>query len=110
MSDVSEVFVVREDLNGEGGAVEVMPPGLQGTNDSEELSVINVVVSFGGGEGLREVRTGMPVAVGVGLKEDGTRRVFGSVRGDGEGGGEVGEVKDGFREEEAFEGVKGGLA
>ena len=32
------------------------------------------------------------------------------VRGDGEGGGEVREVKDGFREEEAFEGVEGGLA
>ena len=52
----------------------------------------------------------MPIAVGVGLKEDGTRRVFGGVRGDGEGGGEVGEVKDGFGEEEVFEGVKGGLA
>ena len=52
----------------------------------------------------------MPLAVGVGLKEDGTRHMLGGVRGDGEGGGWVGEVKDGFGEEEVFEGVKGGLA
>ena len=52
----------------------------------------------------------MPVAVGVGLEEDGTRRMFGCVSGNSEGGGEIGEVEDGFREEEAFEGVEGGLA
>ena len=51
----------------------------------------------------------MPIAVGVGLEEDGTRRMFGGVRGNGEGGGEVRKVKDGFGEEEAFERVKGGL-
>ena len=52
----------------------------------------------------------MPVAVGVGLEEDGARCMFGSVRGDGEGSGEVREVEDGFREEVALEGVEGGLA
>ena len=44
----------------------------------------------------------MPVAVGVGLEEDGTRRMFGCVSGNSEGGGEIREVEDGFREEEAF--------
>ena len=52
----------------------------------------------------------MPVAIRVGLEEDGARRMFRGVRGDGEGSGEVGEVKDGFGEEKAFEGVEGGLA
>ena len=52
----------------------------------------------------------MPITIGVGLEEDGARRMFGGVRGDGKGGGEVREVKDGFGEEEAFEGVEGGLA
>ena len=36
--------------------------------------------------------------------------MFGGIRGDGEGGGEVREVKYGFGEEKAFEGVEGGLA
>ena len=52
----------------------------------------------------------MPVAVGICLKEDGARRMFGGVRGDGKGGGEVREVKDGLGEEEAFKGVEGSLA
>ena len=52
----------------------------------------------------------MPVAIGVSLEEDGARRMFRSVRGNREGGGEVGEVKDRFGEEETFEGIKGGLA
>ena len=34
LAEVGEVFVVSEDLNGERGAVEVMSPGLQGSNDS----------------------------------------------------------------------------
>ena len=108
--EISKVLVVGEDLYGEGGTVEIVVPGLQGANNSEKFSVINIVITFGGGEGLREVRAGVPVAVGVSLKEDGTRRMFGGVCGDGEGGREVREVKDGFGEEEAFEGVKGGLA
>ena len=52
----------------------------------------------------------MPVAVGICLKEDGARCVFRGVCGDGEGGGEVREMKDGFGEEKTFERVEGGLA
>ena len=52
----------------------------------------------------------MPIAIGVGLEEDGAGRMFRGVHGNGEGGGEVGKVKDGFGEEEMFEGIKGGLA
>ena len=37
--------------------------------DREEFSVIDVVVSFGGGEGFREIGTGVEVAVGVLLHE-----------------------------------------
>jgi len=35
--------------------------------------------------------------------------VFRGIGSDGEGGGEIGEVKDRFRQEEGFEGVEGGL-
>ena len=102
--------MVGEDLHREWGAMEVVPPRLQGANDSEKLTIIDIVIPFGRGEGLRQVGTWVPVAIGVGLEEDGARRVFGSVHGDGEGGGEVWEVEDGFRKEETFEGVEGGLA
>ena len=103
LSEVGEVFVIGEDLYREGGAVEIVAPGFQGANNGEKFPVVNVIISFSGGEGLREVRAGMPITVGVGLKEDGTRRMFGGVHGDGKGGGEVGEVKDGFGEKKAFE-------
>ena len=102
--------MVSEDLYGEGGTMEIVAPRFQGTNDGEEFAVIDIVVSFGGGEGLRQVGTGVPIAVGVGLEEDGARRMFRGVRGHGEGGGEVREVKDGLGEEETLEGIKGGLA
>ena len=52
----------------------------------------------------------MPITIGVSLEEDGSRRVFRGIHGDREGGREVGEVEDGFREEKTFEGVEGGLA
>ena len=52
----------------------------------------------------------MPVAIEVGLEEDGTGCVLGCVGGDSEGGREIREVEDGLCEEETFEGVKGGLA
>ena len=110
LSEISKVLVVGEDLHREGRAVEVVAPRLQGANNGEEFSIINIVVPFGGGERLRQVGAWMPVAVGVGLEKNGAGRVLGCVGGDGEGGGEIGEVEDGFCEEEAFERVKGGLA
>ena len=52
----------------------------------------------------------MPIAIRVGLEEDGARRVFRGVSGNREGSREVGEVENWLGEEEAFEGVEGGLA
>ena len=52
LAEISKVLVVGEDLYREGGAVEIVAPGLQGANNGEELSVINIVITFGGGEGL----------------------------------------------------------
>ena len=52
----------------------------------------------------------MPIAVGVGLEEDSARRMFGRVCGNSKRGGEVREMENGFGEEEAFEGIEGGLA
>ena len=51
----------------------------------------------------------MPLSIGIGLKEDSPGHVFGGIGGNGEGSGKVWKVKDRFREEEAFQGVEGGL-
>ena len=51
----------------------------------------------------------MPIPIRISLEKDGTGCVLGCVGGNGERGGQVGEVENRFREEEAFEGVKGRL-
>ena len=93
---VGEVFVISEDLYGEWEPVEVVSPGFQGTNDSKEFSVVDVIVPFCRREILEEIGTRVPVTIGVCLEEDGSRGVFGGIGCNGEGGGKVGEVKDWF--------------
>ena len=53
LSEISKVLMVGEDLHGEGGAVEIVAPGFQGANDGEKFAIIDIVIPFGGGEGLR---------------------------------------------------------
>ena len=55
--------MIGENLDGEGGTVEVMSPGFEGMDDCQEFTVINIIVLFRQGEGLREVRTGMTFAI-----------------------------------------------
>ena len=88
--------MVGENMDREGGSVEVVLPGFQGVDDSEEFLVIDVIVSFCWREQLGEVRAGMPIAIRVGVEQDGTRGIFRGVGGDGEGRSEVGKVKDRF--------------
>ena len=58
---------------------------------------------------MRKVGARVPVAVRVSLEEDSAGRMFRCIGSNGERGGEVGEVENGFREEEVFEGVEGSL-
>ena len=48
--EVGEVLVVGEDLDREGGSMEVVAPGFQGADDGKEFPVVNVIVSFCRGE------------------------------------------------------------
>ena len=50
LSAVGEVFVVGGDLDRKGGALKIMPPGLEAVNDCEEFPIINVIVAFCRGE------------------------------------------------------------
>ena len=67
---VGQIFMVGENLDWERRAVEIMSPGFESTDNSEEFSVIDVIIPFCWGKGLGEVQAGMPFAVGVGLEED----------------------------------------
>ena len=55
--------MIGENLDGEGGAVEVMSLGFEGMDDCQEFLVIDIIVLFCWGEGLREVRIGIPFAI-----------------------------------------------
>ena len=101
--------MISEYLNRRGGAKEIVSPGVQGSHDCEEFSVIDIVVSFGWAERLGEIGTGMPVTVDVSLEEYASRGVLGCVGGDGEGGREVRELEDGLGGERLFKGGKGGV-
>ena len=46
LSEVSQVFVVRKDLDRGGGAKEVVAPGIEGSHNSKQLPVIDIVVVF----------------------------------------------------------------
>ena len=50
--EISKVLVVCEDLYGEGRAVEIVTPGLQGANNGKKFPVVNVIIAFGRGKGL----------------------------------------------------------
>ena len=64
-TEVGEVLMVGEDLDGKWGSVEVMSLGFQSSDDNKEFFVIDIVVSFHWREQLGEVRAGMPFAVRV---------------------------------------------
>jgi len=42
--------MVGEDLDREGGAMEVVAPSFQGADDGKEFAVVDVVIPFRGGE------------------------------------------------------------
>ena len=102
--------MISEDLDREGGSGEVLSPCLKGMEDGEEFSVIDVVVPFGGGEGLREVGAWVPLAVWIGLEEYGSRGKLGGIGGYGKGGIGVQELEHRLGEEKLFQLVERFLA
>ena len=46
LAEIRQVLVICKDLNRKRRVMEVVPPGLQGMDDREELPVIDVIVSF----------------------------------------------------------------
>ena len=102
--------MISEDLDREGGPGEVLSPCLKGVEDGEEFSVIDVIVPFSRGEGLREVGAWVPLAVWIGLEEYGSRGELGGIGGYGKGGIGVRKLEHGLGEEKSFQLVKRLLA
>jgi hypothetical protein len=106
LAEVREVLVIGECLDWKWESMEIVMPGLEGTDDSEEFPIIDVIVPFCRAKGLGEVRAGVPVTIGVSLEEDSAQSVLRDVGGDGEWSREVRHVENGFREEQRFQGMK----
>ena len=46
LTEVCQVLVICEDLDGEGRSMKIVSPGFQSTDDCKEFPVVDVVVSF----------------------------------------------------------------
>ena len=64
---VRQIFMIGEKGDGIGGSLEVVVPMVKGMDNSEQLSIINIVVAFGRGEGLREISTRMKIPITIPL-------------------------------------------
>ena len=107
--EVCQVFMVSENLDWERGALEVVAPGSETSNDCKEFVIVDIVLSFSGGEQPGEVGVGVSVPISIGLQEDTSRGMFGGISGNGKGVGKVGETEDWLGKEELLEMLKGGL-
>ena len=46
LSEVSQVFVAHKDLDCGGGAEEVVAPGIEGSHNSKQLPIVDIIVAF----------------------------------------------------------------
>ena len=52
-----------------GSSLEVMTPMVKGVDNGEHFVIINIVIAFGRGEGLREISAGMKIPITIPLHE-----------------------------------------
>ena len=82
--EISQVLMVRDHHDWMFSSCEVMLPFLQGLDDSEEFSIIDVIVLFCGGEGGRMVGTRMEISIRVLLYKYTSRGCKGGIHHDKE--------------------------
>ena len=87
--EIGEILVVGEDRDGVRSSLQVLLPLDESKDDSEELSIIYVVVAFCGGEDLGEVSTGVKVSCFIRLHQDGTSGEEGGVGHESEGASDI---------------------
>ena len=52
LAEVSQIFVVRKDLDSSGGAEKVVAPGIEGSHDRKQFAVRDVIIAFSRAERL----------------------------------------------------------
>ena len=78
-TEVGEILMVVEDNSRERGSLDIVAPGAESADDAKKLSIVDLIVPFGGGKGLRNEGTRVPYVVNVVLVENGTRGEEGGV-------------------------------
>ena len=74
--EVREVLVICQDSERMGSAFEIVMPFLEGADDGEKLTVINIVVAFGIVERMRHKGDRVPVTICILLAKDCAGREF----------------------------------
>src|SRR5712671_3709295 len=106
-SEVGEVIVIGPYFKGVRMTLEVMVESFEGTNDSEEFFVVDVVVEFGRLHGLGEESNRVPSVEKVGLYKNGTESEVTSIGDDAKRKGGIREGKDRGDGKGINEGAKG---
>src|SRR5712672_952327 len=106
-SEVGEVIVVGPYFKGFRMTLEVMAESFEGTNDSKEYFVVDVVVEFGWLHGFGEESNRVPAVEKVRLFQNGTESEVTSIGDDAKRKGGIREGEDGGDGKGVNEGAKG---
>ena len=78
-SEVLKIFMIRDDLDRDFGAFQVVSPLMEGIKDGEEFFVVCVVVEFGTDKGPRVKGNWVHLAIRSDGGKDSRQGVIGSV-------------------------------
>ena len=76
LTEICQVLVVGKHLYWERRTKEIVSSRFQGSDNSQEFPIVNVIVLFCSNEQLEEVGAGVPFTVGANLEEDSPRSIF----------------------------------
>ena len=77
-----------------GGPLEVVVPMVKGMDNGEQLAIIDIVVSFGRGEGLGEISARVKIPITIPLHKHSSTSKKGCIHHDDKWSLDVGEVQD----------------
>ena len=105
--EILKILVISNNIHWGGRALQVVSPGFEGLEDSEELLVMCVVVQLGRGHGARAEDDWLNLAIGTGDGQDTSDNIFRSVSFDGNWGARLIVSKNGSCCEGLFQPIEG---